>query len=81
LITIIEDNPQIKQGLFPSPGGHVSTAKGGGKAKTDHYWQICIALFKGHPLYAAAFAAAIAENAKASLRNPWVLKIKNRIKA
>ncbi|KDQ17168.1 hypothetical protein BOTBODRAFT_90706, partial [Botryobasidium botryosum FD-172 SS1] len=55
LIRIIENTPEIKQGLFPPPGAHVSTSKGGGKAKSDHHWAICELLFahSENPAYKA----------------------------
>ena len=37
LINAIRDDPIIKQGLFPSPGGNVSTTKGGGLSKAHHH--------------------------------------------
>ncbi|KJA22275.1 hypothetical protein HYPSUDRAFT_109804, partial [Hypholoma sublateritium FD-334 SS-4] len=49
LIAAITDDPDIKQGLFPSPGANVSTTKGGGKRKS--FWQRKLAeiLFAEHP--------------------------------
>ncbi|KDQ16954.1 hypothetical protein BOTBODRAFT_172568 [Botryobasidium botryosum FD-172 SS1] len=77
LIYAIESNPEIKQGLFPPPGGHVSTSKGGGKSKVDHQWAICEILFSDNPVYSSAFAAAAAGTAKDRLQ--WLNKVKNRI--
>ena len=76
MITAISDDPEIKQGLFPSPGGNVSTQNGGGKPKTEHQWAICVALFKDHPVYSTSFA--LAQTAKE--KEKWTIKIKNWLK-
>ncbi|RPD52273.1 hypothetical protein L226DRAFT_466837, partial [Lentinus tigrinus ALCF2SS1-7] len=77
LISAVEDNSDIKQALYPSPGGHPSTANGGGKAKTDHHAQLAKILFQEHEKYGAAFAPALTD---AKVLAAWGMKIKNRLK-
>jgi hypothetical protein len=67
----------IKQGLFPSPGANVSTAKGGGLRKTDHHWALCQELFSQHEKYEQAFNAVTEAKEKAV----WCGKVKNRLAA
>jgi hypothetical protein len=82
LIAAITEDPDIKQGLFPSPGANSSSAKGGGKTKTEWHWRLCDVLFSQHPDYAAAFSLAKNATGKpaAKQRANWANKIKNRIK-
>ncbi|KAF6755644.1 hypothetical protein DFP72DRAFT_1067447 [Ephemerocybe angulata] len=65
LITIINENNEIKQGLFPGVGGNLSTQKGGGQPKTHWHWQVALGLFQDHEDYGSSFQSD---------------KIKNRIK-
>lgn len=74
LITAIEENDEIKQGLFPSPGQ--DTRKGNGKPKTDHQYALAVAIFAKHPDYSEAFDVAKTPKEKAL----WTRRIKNRIK-
>jgi hypothetical protein len=71
----ITDNDSIKQGLFPACGANVSTAKGGGKKKIDHQYDLAKALFAlaDHEKYHEAFAAAQDSKQK----NVWAMKVKN----
>jgi len=55
---VITEDPIIKQGLFPSPGAHVSTTKGGGLSKAHHHKEIIAKMFKDHPVYGPAYARA-----------------------
>ncbi|KAF8066555.1 hypothetical protein FPV67DRAFT_1383271, partial [Lyophyllum atratum] len=73
LLTAISDSPEIKQGLFPSPGN--DTRHGKGKRKTDHQFALATVIFSQHPKYQAAFALANTPAAKAV----WTRKIKNRL--
>ncbi|KAF8073402.1 hypothetical protein FPV67DRAFT_1666168 [Lyophyllum atratum] len=73
LLTAITDSPEIKQGLFPSPGN--DTRHGKGKRKTDHQFALATVIFSQHPRYHAAFALANTPAAKAV----WTRKIKNRL--
>ncbi|KAA1470051.1 hypothetical protein DENSPDRAFT_669018 [Dentipellis sp. KUC8613] len=75
IITAIEDDEKIRSGLFPGPGKTPSTANGGGKAKTDWYYQIAEKTFKDHEEYSEPFAKATSAKAKAK----WSEKIKNRL--
>src|SRR6266487_1782756 len=76
LIAAITDNPEIKQGLFPGVGSNVSTAKGGGKKKTDHQFALAENVFKDHPDYGRLFAQAQTVKEKGL----WGRRIKNRLK-
>jgi hypothetical protein len=67
----------IKQGLFPSPRANVSTTKGGGLRKTDHYWALCQELFFQHQKYKEAFNAVTEAKEKAG----WCGKVKNCLAA
>ncbi|KAF9237305.1 hypothetical protein BU15DRAFT_7126, partial [Melanogaster broomeanus] len=49
LITAITDDEKICQGLYPAPGGNVSTKDGGGKPKTFWQYQLAVAIFANHP--------------------------------
>ncbi|KAJ7576747.1 hypothetical protein C8J56DRAFT_899839 [Mycena floridula] len=74
LITTIQEDDAIKQGLFPMPGQDMLT--GGGKVKGKHHAAIAAVLFADHAVYGQAFAAATIAKAKGS----WILKVKNHIK-
>ncbi|KAF9562394.1 hypothetical protein CPC08DRAFT_761522 [Agrocybe pediades] len=83
LLTAISEDQDIKQGLFPAPGGNVSTARGGGKKKTVWQWKVAVDIFQNHPQYGPAFQKVLdmtpgppATRAK----TVWGDKIKNRIK-
>ncbi|KAG1809535.1 hypothetical protein EV424DRAFT_1300903, partial [Suillus variegatus] len=43
LLSAITDDPDIKQGLFPSPGANLRT---GGKTKAAYHLVLCVILFK-----------------------------------
>jgi hypothetical protein len=75
LITAITNDSRIKQGLFPGRGGNVSTAKGGGKKKIDHQYELAKALFSKHERYGDAFK--LPHDSKQKIL--WATKIKNRI--
>ena len=45
LLSEVEDNREIRQGLYPGTGANASTANGGGKPKTDFYWKLALHLF------------------------------------
>ncbi|KAJ3501484.1 hypothetical protein NLJ89_g9316 [Agrocybe chaxingu] len=77
LVAAITDNPDIKQGLFPSPGGNVSTAKGGGTKKITWQWQLAEIIFKDHKKYGAELRKALDDS---GLQKAWAEKIKNRLK-
>ena len=75
LISAITDDPIIKQGLFPSPGAHVSTSKGGGKPKTNHHYVVALVIFSEHSIYHDMFNLMMGPKEKAV----WGKKIKNQI--
>ncbi|KAF8161029.1 hypothetical protein B0H34DRAFT_673077 [Crassisporium funariophilum] len=77
------ESTEIKQGLYPPPGGNASTVKGGGQRKTAWQWRLAVILFKDHPDYGAAFNLALNPPAKQTVSKaqaPWADKIKNRLK-
>jgi hypothetical protein len=75
LIAAIMDDYVIKQGLFPSPGANVLTAKGGGKPKTDHHYANTLAIFSEYKAYQDVFKLATGPKEKAV----WGKKVKNQI--
>lgn len=75
LIAAITDDDTVKQGLFPGRGGNASTARGGGKKKIDHQYEVAKALFSEHEKYGDAFK--LAQDTKQ--KNLWATKIKNRL--
>lgn len=76
LITILEEDIVIKEGLFPTPGKNVTVSQGGSKPKTEYQWMLAKALFEEHDKYKEAFSQV----KTAAERSAWVLKIKNRLK-
>lgn len=78
LLNAVEDDPEIRQGLYPGTGANASTANGSGKPKTEFYWQLATHLFGGHDEYGALFAGAQWSSTKKA-REPWVLKVKNQL--
>ncbi|KIL54793.1 hypothetical protein M378DRAFT_182413 [Amanita muscaria Koide BX008] len=76
LITILEEDQAIRQGLFPVPGANISVSQGGSKPKTDYQWMLAQRLFESHDKYKDAFALVQTPADKAN----WQRKIKNRIK-
>ncbi|KAF8233281.1 hypothetical protein L208DRAFT_1061091, partial [Tricholoma matsutake] len=48
LIAAIEEDDEIKQGLFPPPGANKSLAKGGSKPKTKYQWELARKVFEEH---------------------------------
>ncbi|KAJ6527138.1 hypothetical protein B0H19DRAFT_1335159 [Mycena capillaripes] len=78
MITAIESDEEIRDGLFPGVGAIKRT---GGKPKTHFYYKVAVALFAEHPLYTDVFA--IDPEQKAALRSQQrklgIEKIKNKI--
>jgi len=69
---MLEDNPVIKQGLFPLPGGNTLVLQGGSKLKTEYQYELAKALFEDHETYKDLFAQV-----KTSVeKGGWALKIK-----
>ncbi|KAM6488810.1 hypothetical protein JOM56_015736, partial [Amanita muscaria] len=77
LIDAIEEDSEIKDGLFPPVGAHVSTQKGGGKPKTEFQYKVAEKIFANHAVYGEAFKNATTTAEKSA----WTTKIKNRLKA
>ncbi|KAF9536533.1 hypothetical protein CPC08DRAFT_824795 [Agrocybe pediades] len=84
LLTAISEDNDIKQGLFPAPGGNVSTARGGGQKKTAWQWKLAIAIFQNHEEYGTAFQKALdlpkGTPPATKAKSIWADKIKNRLK-
>lgn len=78
LLSAVEDNPKIWQGLYPGTWPNVSTSDGGGKPKTEFYWQLAVHVFADHNEYGPPFAH-VQESASKKVRDPWVLKVKNQL--
>ena len=78
LLGTVEDDPEIRQGLYPGTGANASTANGGGKPKTEFYWQLATHLFADHEEYGAPFSDALNTTSKKA-QDPWVLKVKNQL--
>jgi len=79
LVNVVTSDDIIQLGLYPEPGSNTSTKNGGGVKKTEHYWEVCKALFDGHEEYGTAFSIVIENPKQKALRQAWVRKIKNRM--
>jgi hypothetical protein len=77
-LNAVEDNPEIRQGLYPGTGGNASTAKGGGKPKTEFHMQLATQLFANHEEYGVPFASALQSSIKTE-RDSWGRRIKNQL--
>ncbi len=83
LLNAIWGDTDIKQGLYPSPGGKMSSVKSGGNKKTVWQWKLAVLIFKDHPIYGAPFALTLNmgnEKIVGKMQNAWGEKIKNRLK-
>ncbi|KAI0342949.1 hypothetical protein BDW22DRAFT_1344800 [Trametopsis cervina] len=76
LVSTITDNENIRQALFPGPGANPSTAKGGGKTKTEAHALLAEILFADHEAYGLAYQA---DKTVKAARIKWATKIKNRV--
>jgi hypothetical protein len=74
LITILEENQTVRQGLFPVPGATILVSQGG-KPKTDYQWMLAQRLFENHVKYKDIFASVQTPADKGN----WQRKIKNRL--
>ena len=73
LITILEEDQIIRQGLFPVPGAIIPVSQGG-KPKTDYQWMLAQKLFENHVKYKDIFASVQTVD-----KGNWQRKIKNRL--
>ncbi|KAF8225239.1 hypothetical protein L208DRAFT_1173232, partial [Tricholoma matsutake] len=48
LVGAIEEDEEIKQGLFLLPGPNKSLAQGGSKPKTEYQWELARKIFEEH---------------------------------
>ncbi|KAJ7434202.1 hypothetical protein B0H11DRAFT_1664722, partial [Mycena galericulata] len=76
LIACIMEDRDIKRALYPPPGPNASTAKGGGKTKTESQWQLCLNLLGEDPKYQEALDAVKTKKEQVAYAN----KIKNRLR-
>ena len=74
LVSALEENSVIRQGLFPMPGSNTSVAKGGSKRKIEYQYDLAKELFETHEDYKETFMQTAAD------KKQWALKIKNRLK-
>ncbi|KAG8927477.1 hypothetical protein FRC01_007378 [Tulasnella sp. 417] len=72
LLTSIEEDSDIRQGLFPGCGGNASTAKGGGKSKSKFHKALARMIFAGHGVHGDVYTRASPHEKK-----EWGKKIKN----
>ncbi|KJA12827.1 hypothetical protein HYPSUDRAFT_152228, partial [Hypholoma sublateritium FD-334 SS-4] len=83
LLNAIWGDTDIKQGLYPSPGGKMTAVKSGGNKKTVWQWKLAVLIFKDHPSYREAFALTLNmrnQRTAAKMQSAWAEKIKNRLK-
>ena len=73
LITILEENETIRQGLFPVPRASIPVSQGG-KPKTDYQWMLAQKLFENHVKYKDIFASVQTVD-----KGNWQCKIKNHL--
>ena len=73
LVNGILDDAEVKQGLFPTPGGNLSLSKGGSKNKSDYHWALANIIFEDDPVFGLKISAKDAD------RKFWQLKVKNKL--
>ncbi|KAJ6615675.1 hypothetical protein B0H10DRAFT_2220156 [Mycena sp. CBHHK59/15] len=78
LITAIEDDEEIKDGLFPGVG---AIKLSGGKPKTHHYYNLAIKIFGEHTDYKTIFAVnpKLNHTQQSDRRKLWTNKCKNKV--
>ncbi|THU79017.1 hypothetical protein K435DRAFT_811066 [Dendrothele bispora CBS 962.96] len=81
LINGITDNPEIKQGLFPSPetvahDQYGNIVKANSKPKTEYNWKLAKVVFEFDEDYADVFMSTTGATAG---QNYWAGKIKNKL--
>ncbi len=74
MVSIITDEPIIKQGLFPQPGTKLTDSNKLGKG--EYRWMVADALFKDH-LITEKHWPKIAESA--ARHKAWDGKVKNKL--
>ncbi|KAJ3552890.1 hypothetical protein NP233_g12772 [Leucocoprinus birnbaumii] len=92
LLTAIESDSGIKNGLYPPPGSNSSTQNGGGKTKIEWLWQVAIAVFRNDTEHGEQFETAYqanlpknktsrdAKKKATTLHQKWTDKIKSRLR-
>lgn len=77
MLTIIVEDAQLHQGLFPGPGTTQNDETGSNKLpKSDFEWMIAERLFAKDETYASTFATSTTTSRG---RLQWVTKIKNKL--
>ena len=78
MLTIIIEDSQVHQGLFPGPGTtHEDGTSSNKVPKSDFEWTIAERLFGDEGPYHEVFVQSTKSSAG---RKQWVTKIKNRLK-
>ncbi|KAF8128457.1 hypothetical protein K438DRAFT_2000279 [Mycena galopus ATCC 62051] len=80
LITAIESDPEMRDGLFPGVGAIKRT---GGQPKTHYYYKLATICFDEHEAYKDAFTIDPAQSKRfrSQQRKLWTDKVKNRVNA
>jgi hypothetical protein len=78
LITAIENDEEIKDGLFPGVG---AIKLSGGKPKTHHYYNLAVKIFGEHTDYKTIFAVnpKLNHTQQSDRRKLWTNKCKNKV--
>lgn len=80
MITAIESDPEMRDGLFPGVGGIKRTSA---QPKTHYYYKLATICFAKHQAYKDMFAVDPAESKRFhnQQRKLWTDKVKNRVNA
>lgn len=77
MLTIIIEDSQVHQGLFPGPGTTQNDGTTSNKQpKSEFEWTVAHRLFSNHEAYADVFTQS---TTSPKGRSQWVTKIKNRL--
>jgi len=76
LVNEIDNNEDIKNGLYPVSGGNASLSKGGSKPKAKHHWALAFHIFGNDVEYKEMINAAIGVPKQ---RAVWGLCMKNKL--
>lgn len=86
MIGKIQDDPMIRQGLFPGIGAHSSSKQGGGKSKAHWHGLLAKDLFEEHPIYGPRYREAeelykADRRNNAKILNGYAERVKNKLKS